>query len=80
MNGWRLVRRSLFVFLAACIMLTGVQILKGHSYSDAFTYASLWAGIGAALLLAVGLYRMNQKETSCRLCRGEPDTRKKPLP
>lgn len=79
MNVWRLIRRSLFVFLVGCIVLTGLQVLKGHTYPDALSFGALWAGISAAIFLSVALYRMNQKETSCRLCRGEPDVREKLL-
>lgn len=71
MSGWRLVRRALYVFLGAYVVLAGLQVWKGHPYSDAFSFASLWAGIGSALFLTTSLYRVNRKESSCPICRGE---------
>jgi hypothetical protein len=68
------IRRFLFVFSAAWIIIAGAQLLKGHTFDYSAKQGLLWAAISATVFITARIYQSRQKQ-HCALCRDTPEMR-----
>jgi hypothetical protein len=62
------IRRFLFVGVIAFIVLVVVQVMKGHSLTEAARFAGVWGAVSATLFVATGIYYA-RKSIDCPICK-----------
>ena len=67
------IRRFLLVFASALAIITGAQVLKGHTFAYSVVQGLLWAAIASTIFTAARIYQSRRKQ-HCAICRDTPET------
>jgi len=51
------IKRCALAFVVAAVLLFTAHLLRGHSATEAVTFAALWAAVAAAIFTLVGYVR-----------------------
>ena len=65
------IHRFILVFAAALVIISGAQLLKGHTLEYSVTEGLLWGIITAAVFTAGQIYK-SRKGQHCAMCGDTP--------
>lgn len=60
--------RSIKVYVMVTVILFVVELLKGHAFLDAISFALLWSLITTVIFISTRLYHLS-KGRECPLCQ-----------
>ena len=66
------VRRFFVVLVGAFVLITGVQLLKGHARDAALVHGLIWAPLTAAVFVTGRLYQ-SRRGQHCAVCQDTPE-------
>jgi len=78
MNTGFWIRRFLTVLVAAFVIITGAQLLRGRTTEDAIVQGLVWSVISAAIFVAVNYYKWRRGQR-CAVCGDPPEPNPAPL-
>ena len=61
-----IARRALSLFGVVLVLLFVIGLIEGEGVSDAFSYATLWAGLSAGAYVFLQRFRFGCWGSSCR--------------
>jgi ABC-type uncharacterized transport system permease subunit len=78
MNAGFWMGRFLVALAAAFVIITGAQLLRGHTTEDAVTHGLVWSVITAVIFVGVNYYKWRRGQR-CAVC-GDPPASKVSAP
>jgi hypothetical protein len=67
------IRRFFLVFASALAIITGAQVLKGHTLGYSVTEGLLWAAVASTIFTGARIYQ-SRRGQHCAICRDTPET------
>ncbi len=69
------IRRFLLVFILAGIVITGAQLLRGHTLAYSSAEGLIWAVITSAVFTVARIFQ-SRRGQHCVICRDTPEMQK----
>jgi hypothetical protein len=66
------IRRFLVVFASTLVIITGAQMLKGHTLGYSVTQGLIWAAIASTIFTGARIYQ-SRRGQHCAICGDTPE-------